>query len=143
MKHCICAFISIFALAGCAQDYLATGLPRLEGQPVAQALDYLGPPSEKIKTGNDTIYTWINNQSGSFNVPQPTPSPVVVQNGGHPTVVFRQPMPSVPNTYDWHCRLDITARKGVVVHTDYEGDSAGCHVFSEKLKPLLAVPEDK
>lgn len=138
MKHHIGAFISVLALAGCTHDYLATGLPKLEGQPVARVLAYLGAPADKKKTGSVTTYTWLNNQSGSFYVPEMAPSPVIVQNGAHPTVAFSEPAaPPVPDTYNWHCRLDITANKGMIVHTAYEGNAGGCQIFSEKLKPLI------
>ena len=144
MKCPICIFISVLLLAGCAHDYLATDLPKLEGQPVAQTLAYLGPPAEKKQADSGITYTWINNLSGSFYVPDTAPSPVVVQNGAHPTVAFSQPhLPPVPNTYNWHCRLDITAQKGVIVHTAYEGNAGGCQIFSEKLKPLIAETESK
>ena len=144
MKHRICAFISVLILAGCAQDYLAAGLPMLKGQPVSQALGYLGPPAEKVQVGDETIYTWINAQSGSFHVPDMAPYPVIVQNGGHAAVTFTQPpMSGVANTYDWHCRLDITARKGVIVRTAYDGNAGGCKMFSDKLKPLVTEAQDK
>jgi hypothetical protein len=144
MKHQAGVIISILILAGCAQDYLATGLPRLQGQPVSQAVHYLGPPTEQKKADGRTTYTWVNNQSGTFYVPDTASQPVVVQNGGHPALVFAgSSPPPMPDTYNWHCRLDITAEKGVISHTTYEGDAAGCQVFSEKLKPLAMEAEGK
>ena len=140
MNQRICVFISVLILTGCAHDYLATGLPMLKGQPVSQALGYLGPPTQKVHVGEEMPYTWINAQNGSFNVPDTAPYPVVVQNGGHPSVAFTQPpMSAATNTYDWYCRLDITARKGVIVHTAYNGNAGGCRMFSNKLKPLVGV----
>jgi hypothetical protein len=145
MKHRICVLVSALVLASCAgQDNLAASLPKLEGQPMAQVLARLGTPTEKVHTDSDTLYTWIYNQSGSFYTPNTASYPVVIQNAGHPTVAFTQPpMPSVANTYDWHCRLEITAKKGVIVHTAYQGNAAGCQTFSEKLKPLLTGAQNK
>ena len=145
MKRRIYAYISVLALASCAApDYLAVALPRLEGRPVARALAYLGTPTEKKQEGGETVYTWIRDQSGSFYVPNTASYPVVVQNSGHPTVAFSRPAtPSIANAYDWYCRLDITAKKGVIVHTAYEGNAGGCQTFSEKLKPLATKTDKK
>ncbi len=76
-------------------------------------------------------------------MPDETSYPVVIQNGGHPSVAFTgSRMPSA-DTYNWHCRLDIVANKGVIVHTQYQGNTAGCEVFSDKLKPLAAAADDR
>lgn len=139
-----CVVIFVLALTGCTQNYLATGLPLLEGQPISQAVHYLGPPTEEKKISGETIYTWVNNQSGSFYVPDTASSPVVVQNGGHPAMVFTgTAMPPMPDTYNWYCRLYVTAQKGVIVNTRYEGNTGGCEVFSDKLKPLVTAAGDE
>ena len=134
----------LFALAACAEDNLAAGLPMLEGRPVSQAVHYLGPPTEENKISGETAYSWVSNQSGSFYVPETASYPVVVQNGGHPTMAFTQPnTPPMPDTYNWHCRIDIIADNNVIVHTHYQGDGAGCKIFSDKLKPLADVADKK
>ena len=128
-------------LTACAQDYLASGLPLLEGKPVAQAIHYLGPPTEEKKASGKTTYSWVNEQTGNFNTSGEAGYPVVVQSGGHPVMSFSAPgRAPVENTYDWHCRLDITAEKGVIVHTGYQGNTAGCGTFSDRLKPLVTGP---
>jgi hypothetical protein len=115
-------------------------LPLLEGKPLSQAVQYLGPPTEKMKMSVGTTYSWVNVQTGTFNVPDTAAYPAVVQNGAHPTVAFTQPSaPPAQDTYNWHCRLDIVADKGVIVHTQYEGDTGGCEIFSDKLKPLVTA----
>ena len=137
MHRRLCTFISVLVLTGCSQDNLATGLPMLKGQPVSQAIGYLGQPAETRQIAGETTYSWLNDQSGSFYVPDAASYPVVSQNGGHPAIGFSQPsMPSL-NTYDWHCRLDIIAKQGIIVHTAYEGNAGGCQIFSDKLKPLV------
>jgi hypothetical protein len=126
--------ILLCALAGCATDNLGTVLPMLEGQPVSEAVHYLGEPTEK----SATTYTWVYDQSGTFDEPT-GPSPVVVSGGpGHPVVSFPQQTPTMANSYHWHCRLTTVAENGIIAHTSYEGDAAGCKVFSDKLRQLVA-----
>ena len=135
--------LALCLLAGCAEDRLAAELPALQGQPAAQVVHYLGTPTETIKTVDSTTYSWINRQTGSFYVPDNSSQPVVVSgSNGHPTIAFTQPhMPPMQDTYDWHCRLDIIAKKGVIIDTHYDGNAGGCQGFSDKLKPLLASPK--
>ncbi len=66
MKHRARAVIFVLVMTGCTQDYLAAGLPLLEGKPVSEAVRYLGPPTEENKTSGQTTYSWVNNQTGSF-----------------------------------------------------------------------------
>jgi len=133
----IISMVSVCLLAACATDNLGTVLPMLEGRPAAEAVRYLGAPTDQKSSGAETTYSWVYDQSGTFD--QPTgPSPVVVSGGAHPTVSFSQPAPVMPDNYHWHCRLTAVADKGIIAHTSYEGDSAGCKVFSDKLRKLVA-----
>ena len=133
----IIPLVFLFSVAGCAEDYLASGLPMLKDQPISKAVHYLGPAAEEKKTGDKTIYTWVNEESGSFLMPSESSYPEVVQSNGHPMVVYSGAgTPQMTNTYNWHCRLDITTKNGIIVDTQYQGNTAGCEVFSKKLKRL-------
>ena len=136
--------IILCILTGCAEDYLATGLPMLEGKPVSQAVHYLGPPTEQKTTSGNTTYSWINNQSGTFYVPSESSYPEVVRSNGRGMVGDSgSGAPPMEDTYNWHCRLDIIVDKGTIVHTQYKGNTGGCEMFSDKLKPLVTTADKK
>jgi len=143
MKRAVIALFSCL-LSGCAADYLATGLPLLEGKPVSQAVHYLGYPTEEKKALGQTMYSWLSYQSGGFWTPDQAFYPVIVQDQGHPAAVLSSPgTPGIRETYSWSCRLDIVADKDIIIHTQYQDSGGGCRVFSDKLKPLAAAANEK
>jgi len=134
------AFLA-FILSGCANDYLAAGLPLLEGKPLSQAVHYLGDPTEEKKLNGKTMYSWINDPGSAFYAPDIAPHPIIIQNQGRPVVAFSEAGSSSYQTgfHERHCRLDIVADRGIVTHTQYRGTGGGCWIFSDQLKPLVTA----
>jgi hypothetical protein len=127
-------------LSGCAKDYLTTGLPMLEGKPIAQAVYYLGYPTEEKKILNKTMYSWINHQSGSFFVPDSVLYPAVSNAYGSPVMVFSRPVyPPREEFYNWSCRLDIVTDNDIIVYTQYRGNGGACQIFNDQIKPLATT----
>ena len=76
--------ILLFMITGCAENYLPQGLPLLEGKPVSQAIHYFGPPTEKKKDHARTIYSWINEKTANFLVPNANSYPAIIQGSAQP-----------------------------------------------------------
>lgn len=124
-------------LAACASNNLSASLPLLKGKPIAEAIRYLGPPDQENKLPGQTVYTWINYETGTYSVPATGLTPVISSAQGQPIVTYtRTDFPSREESYVWSCHLTIMTEKGIIVRSEYEAGGAGCHRFSEKLRPL-------
>lgn len=134
-------FLTVFTfLAACAvNDPLTETLPRLNGASMAGVLQTLGRPAAERKDGNLTTYTWTNYETGTYSVPATGLTPIIGTVGGQTGVTYsRTDMAYTEQPYSWSCHLDITARDGRVVHTQFDGTGGGCRVFDGKLKAFLA-----
>lgn len=131
MKKPAPLFLSLI-LAACAADNLATGLPALEGKPIAEAIGFLGPTANKQEMNGETVYVWTHEETGSYDIPAAMTSPSIGPTG---QVYSRNDLAMDTQTYTLSCRIEISTHNGLISATHYEG-GPGCHTFSEKLAPL-------
>ncbi|MBI3440446.1 MAG: hypothetical protein HY052_01350 [Proteobacteria bacterium] len=132
-------------LSGCAEDYLAAGLPQLEGQPLSVAVQYFGPPTEKHQEARQTTYTWSREETSRYYVPETVSGPDVIRadRGGGFAVYPGTSAYYTEREYIWHCRVEIVAENGIIIDAQYHGDGAGCRRFNKQIRPLALTPRDR
>jgi hypothetical protein len=116
--------LSVVLLTGCATfGQLEEGLNSLIGKPDSEAFAVLGYPSSKQEFGNDTVYTWYENRSGTMFIPQ------VATTRGHVgytpvagTTTYTQ---AVPVNYNCQIKL-IAGGNGILKQGGYSGNIGGC-----------------
>lgn len=132
----IALFVTL-ALSACATGSTSKDLPELNGIPMAAIMQALGRPLQEQAAAGQTVYTWISEETGTYDVPATGLTPVISSVHGQPIVTYsRSDFPYRQETYNWTCHLDITAEKGVVIRAHEQSTGGGCRFFNKKLDPL-------
>lgn len=131
MRKTVCGlaiFSSLMMLVGCVtgQDIKA-GIGTLKGQPYKVAFERLGFPDQENKIAGYTVYSWLNQNSGSYSVPTYQTATTYV-NG---TPIFTNIQGSETQSYNFHCKLDVIVDgTGTVIDTKIEGNLGGCERYA-------------
>ena len=97
-------------LVGCAMrfDTLGLALPKLNGQSINTAINYLGIPDKEYPIAGSMDYVWST--SG--------------------------PNPFTPNAQHFGCMIKASTVDGLVQHVEYDGRNGACQTHADRLKPL-------
>lgn len=120
--------ISLVALTGCVTpENIRAGTDTLKGQPYQVAFKRLGFPDRENRIAGHTVYSWVNQSSGSYSVPT-TQSATSYVNG---QAIYTTVQGTRTESYDYSCKLDlIVDPKGIVVDTKLEGNIGGCERYA-------------
>ncbi|MBS1167435.1 MAG: hypothetical protein H6R00_3460 [Proteobacteria bacterium] len=120
-------------LAGCSTFAdIEAGLADLRGKPIDAAVYQLGYPTNKITISGENVYTWSNQNSGSYTMPQNN-----IGYGYAGTIPFSYNYTTYQTqSYDYYCIITIvTDEKDVIIKAGYEGNIGGCTRYSRRLAP--------
>ncbi|MCM2451928.1 hypothetical protein [Agrobacterium vitis] len=122
----------MLALAGCQTfETMDAGLAGLKGRSYQTAFDVLGFPDGEKQIAGKRVFTWANQNSGSYSVPTYNQSTAWVN--GSPVQI--QSQGTATESYDYHCRIDVIVNdKGIVEDTKYDGNIGGCERWAAKMK---------
>ncbi|CAN7287213.1 hypothetical protein [Neorhizobium sp. LjRoot104] len=120
--------LSLLAVSGCVtSEDIRAGTDTLKGQPYQVAFQRLGFPDRESHIAGHTVYSWENQNSGSYSVPTSQTATSYV-NG---QVVYTTVQGSRTESYSYSCKLDlIVDPKGIVVDTKLEGNIGGCERYA-------------
>ncbi|WCJ63920.1 hypothetical protein [Agrobacterium tumefaciens] len=116
------------ALAGCVtSEQIDAGANTFKGQHYQTAFKRLGFPDQERKIAGHTVYSWLNQNSGSYTVP--TYNTATTYVGGQ--AIYTQVQGSRTESYDYHCKLDLVVdSKGIVIETKVDGNIGGCERYA-------------
>jgi len=111
MKRIVMALLVPILFAGCAMsfDTLDLALPKLRGQSINVAINYLGIPDREYEIAGNKVYEWTT--SG--------------------------PNPFAPTAPHLGCSIKASTVDGLVQRFNYNGSNGTCQVYADRLKPLL------
>jgi len=126
----IIIFICIF-ISGCATfGQLDQGLNYMIGKDVSVAFNTLGYPSSKQTFGQDTVYYWSNNSSGTLFIPQTsTTYGTVGEASVYGTTTYNQAVP-----INFNCLIKIVAGPdNIMKDWERKGSIGGCKPYIERV----------
>lgn len=128
-----------FILFGCHTfQQLETGLGNLDD--IDRATSVLGYPDHQMQVGNDLVYVWARNQSGSYTLPQQqTQYGNVYGNvGTTPYYGNYSTTQTVYQTYNYnyYCeiKLAFNPENQRIINWSYDGNIGGCGPYIQRLK---------
>lgn len=129
--HFLAALSLILALSGCVTfGQMETGLNSLMGSSEQAAFNVLGYPSDKQQFGNDTVYTWYTNSSGTVFIPQVATTYGSV--GRIPVYGTTTTTQAIPVNYN--CTIKLIANDNGILHRwEYNGNIGGCRTSINRL----------
>lgn len=121
--------ISLMGLAGCVtSEDIHSGVNTFKGQSYKVAFAQLGFPDGENKIAGHTVYTWGNQNSGTYTVPTYQTATTYV-NGQAITTKIQG---STTESYNYQCRLALIVNSaGIVVDTKVEGNIGGCERYAK------------
>ncbi|WP_026283348.1 hypothetical protein [Rhizobium sp. 2MFCol3.1] len=119
---------SLVALTGCVtSEDIQSGVNTFKGQNYKAAFAQLGFPDAENKIAGHTVYTWGNQNSGSYTVPTYQTATTYV-NGQAITTNIQG---SRTESFNYECRLSLIVNSaGIVVDTKVEGNLGGCERYA-------------
>lgn len=131
---CVAIIATSLLLAACATAMvkdLEEGLASLMGKSEQVAFATLGQPSDRQRSGTDTLYTWTSSRSGRVVLPQNTSGAWdVTQTSPFKTTMYSQ---TAPVTYICSIRL-AADQNGILKAWSQEGGVEGCGPYVQSLK---------
>ncbi len=128
---------SLAVLAGCVtSEQIHAGTDTLKGQSYKTAFARLGFPDQERKIAGYTVYSWTNQDSGTYSVPTYQTATSYV-NG---QAIYTNIQGSRTESYNYQCKLDLIVNSaGIVEDTKLEGNLGGC----ERYAALAPKPQPK
>jgi hypothetical protein len=127
-------FISFLVVANCSTfDDMKKGLDHLNGQHIRTAISYLGYPNSQRVVAERKIYTWHNEDSGSYTVPNTN------YNTGYIDGVPFNYTTTTNSThnYNYACTIDLIVDDNErIISWQYNGDAGGCRSYSNRLATI-------
>lgn len=135
----ISVVLFVFAmLSGCATfGQMEEGLNALLEKDARTAFAVLGYPSGKQQFGNDTVYVWSSNRSGTLLLPQTsTTYGTVGTTPVYGTTTYNQAIP-----VNYSCIIKLVADSNDrVIAWEYDGNIGGCEKYIMNLKKYANRP---
>jgi hypothetical protein len=130
------ASILLLTLVGCVtSEDIRAGVSTLKGQPYKVAFDRLGFPDREDKIAGYTVYSWLNQNAGSYTVP--TYQTATSYVNGQP--IYTSIQGTQTESYNYYCKLDVIVdASGIVSDTKIDGNLGGCERYA-KLAPKKKV----
>lgn len=138
----------IISLSACAFDTLDKGLPRLKGEHIDTAINYLGMPDEEQQIAGRKVYVWGHQNSGSYTTPVTQNHSYTAYGYGGPYTARGTTTSYVTQNYNYVCTIKlIVNKKDIIQSSEYEGNEGGCEYFASGISQLIkdtepATPKD-
>lgn len=133
------AVLSTILISACVTfGQMETGLSALMGKPESEAFAVLGYPSFKQEFGNDLVYTWHVDSSGTAFVPQV--STMVGSVGRIPIQSQSTSLQAVPVNYSCTIKM-VASGSGIFKSWEYNGNLGGCANLIKRLNKYSSVDQ--
>ncbi len=138
MRNLLIVITTLGTLSACAFDTLDKGLPRLQGQHIDTAINYLGLPDAEQNIAGRKVYIWGHQNSGSYVRPITTPTSYTAY-GPYGTYTARGTNTSyVTESYNYNCTIKLVVnKKEIIQSSEYEGNEGGCEHFADNISKLI------
>lgn len=122
-------------LTACATsfDTFDRALPKLKGQNIKVAINYLGIPDQEYEIAGKKVYVWSTTGTNPF------PTAITTTTDG---TAGNKPFKATSTTYAYDptplgCKVKIATDNEIVTNIEYDGNNGPCFKYSDRLKPLL------
>lgn len=121
-------YVCVTMLSGCVTtEDINAGVMTLEGKPYQYAFDRIGYPDMERKIAGRTVFTWVNQESGTYTVPDTETATAIVD--GH--LITTEIQTTRLESYNYHCKLDLVVNSGgIVERAESEGNLQGCKRYA-------------
>lgn len=119
----------LLPLTSCVtSEQIGAGVHSFEGKPYKVAFDALGYPDQERVIDGKRVFTWSNQNSGSYSVP--TSSTATTFVGGRTITTTIQGTRT--ESYDYNCKVDmVVGSSGIIEKAQGEGNIGGCERYAK------------
>ena len=146
MQKPLIVLLTCLLISGCATKAMQDNLHYLQGKDIEVAIYYLGIPDNQFEIKDHDVYIWSHQNSGSYVTPVTNTSDYHGNSVHHGYGVFGgfgTTFGSVSTTsyvnqgYNHFCTIKaLTDRQNIVQQISFDGNDAGCRVFSNSMSAI-------